>query len=128
MVNKNKPFKLECNTSTFTCGVVLLQRDTNGDKHPVSYFSQAHSTAECNYAIPNLEFMTIIKALKEWHHYLEGSQHQIIIWSDHENLTRWREPQQLNHQQAHWMLYLEHFNYVIKHMPGTKNVLANALS
>src|SRR2546426_8564676 len=114
--------------SAFACGAVLLQRDTNGDKHPVSYFSQAHSTAERNYAIPDLEFMAIIKALKEWHHHLEGSQHQIIIWSDHENLTRWREPQQLNRRQARWMLYLEHFNYVIKHMPGTKNVLADALS
>src|SRR3989440_1639620 len=26
------------------------------------------------------------------------------------------------------MLYLEHFNYIIKHMSGTKNVLADTLS
>jgi len=26
------------------------------------------------------------------------------------------------------MLYLERFNYVIKHLPGTKNTLADALS
>ena len=88
MVDETKPFKLECDASAFACGAVLIQRDTNGDKHPVSYFSQAHSAAECNYTIPDLEFMAIIKALKEWRHHLEGSQHQIIIWSDHENLTR----------------------------------------
>src|SRR2546421_12910054 len=128
MVDETKPFELECEASAFACVAVLLQRDTNRDKHPVSYFSKAHSAAECNYAIPDLEFMAIIKALKEWCHHLEGSQHQIIIWSDHENLTRWRELQQLNCQQARWMLYLECFNYVIKHIPGTKNVLADILS
>src|ERR1051325_9799078 len=128
MVDETKPFEIECDASAFASGAVLLQRDTNGDKHPVSYFSKAHTPAERNYAIPDQEFMAIIKALKEWRHYLEGSPHTLIIWSDHENLTKWREPQQLNRRQARWMLYLERFNYVIKHLPGTKNVLADALS
>jgi hypothetical protein len=66
MVDENKPFEMECDASMFACGAVLLQRDTNGDKHPVSYFSQAHLPAECNYAIPDQEFLAIVKALKEW--------------------------------------------------------------
>lgn len=74
------------------------------------------------------EFLSIIRALKEWRHYLEGSSHPVIIWSDHKNLTRWKEPQQLNRCQARWMLYMTRFNYVIKHLAGNKNTLADALS
>jgi hypothetical protein len=66
MVDKNKPFEIECDASMFACGAVLLQRDTNRDKHPVSYFSQAHLPTEHNYVIPDQEFLAIIKALKEW--------------------------------------------------------------
>ena len=35
--------------------------------------------AECNYAIYDKELLAIIRALEEWHHYLEGSPHDIEI-------------------------------------------------
>ena len=128
MVDENQPFEIECDASLFATGAVLLQRDTNGDKHPVAYYSKALNPAERNYHMSDREFLAIINALKEWRHYLEGSPHPVIIWSDHENLTRWREPQQLNRRQARWMLYMTRFNYTIKHLPGNKNALADALS
>jgi hypothetical protein len=96
MVNQEKPFELECNTSAFATGAVLIQRDTNRDKHPVAYYSKALNPAKQNYHVLDQEFLSIIRALKEWQHYLKGSSQPILIWSDHENLTRWREPQQLN--------------------------------
>jgi hypothetical protein len=36
MVKQEKPFELECDASAFATGAVLIQRDTNGDKHPVA--------------------------------------------------------------------------------------------
>ena len=128
MVDESKPFEIECDASIFATGAVLLQRDSNGDKHPVAYYSKALNPAERNYHTSDREFLAIINALKEWRHYLEGSSHPLIIWSDHKNLTRWREPQQLNRRQARWMLYMTRFNYQIKHLPGAKNTLADALS
>ena len=96
MVDETKPFEIECDASIFATGAVLLQRDSNGDKHPVAYYCKALNPAERNYHTSDREFLAIINALKEWRHYLEGSSHPLVIWSDHENLTRWREPQQLN--------------------------------
>ncbi|KAF7762626.1 hypothetical protein Agabi119p4_9219 [Agaricus bisporus var. burnettii] len=128
MVDQTKPFEIECDASAFATGAVLLQRDTNGDKHPVAYYSKSLNPAERNYHVSDQEFLSIIRALKEWRHYVEGSPEPLLIWSDHENLTRWKEPQQLNRRQARWMLYMTRFNYVIKHLPGNKNVLADALS
>jgi hypothetical protein len=46
LVDQSKPFELECDSSAFATGAVLLQRDTNGDKHPVAYYSKALSSAE----------------------------------------------------------------------------------
>jgi hypothetical protein len=46
MVDQEKPFELECNTSAFATGAVLIQRDTNRDKHPVAYYSKALNPAK----------------------------------------------------------------------------------
>ena len=100
MVDQDKPFEIEVEASAFATGAVLIQRDSNGDKHPTAYYSKSLNPTEQNYHVSDQEFLAIIRALKEWRHYLEGSPHSITIWSDHENLTRWREPQQLNRQQA----------------------------
>jgi len=96
MVDQDKPFEIEVDASAFATGAVLIQRDSNEDKHPTAYYSKSLNPAERNYHVSDQEFLAIIRALKEWRHYLEGSPHSITIWSDHENLTRWREPQQLN--------------------------------
>jgi hypothetical protein len=37
--NLSQPFKLEVDTSGFTIGAVLLQRQEDGRRHPVNYFS-----------------------------------------------------------------------------------------
>jgi hypothetical protein len=66
MVDQEKPFKLECNASAFATRAVLIQRDTNGDKHPVAYYSKALNPAKRNYHVLDQEFLSIIRALKEW--------------------------------------------------------------
>ena len=88
MVDQEKLFELKCDASAYATGAVLLQRDTNGDKHPVAYYSKALNPAEQNYHCSEQEMLSIVQALKEWRHYLEGCPYPVTIWSDHENLTR----------------------------------------
>jgi hypothetical protein len=66
MVNQEEPFEIECDTSAFAMDAVLLQRDTNRDKYPVSYYLKALKPAEHNYHVSDQEFLAIIRALKEW--------------------------------------------------------------
>lgn len=40
MADQEKLFEIECDASAFATGAVLLQRDSNGDKHPVAYYSK----------------------------------------------------------------------------------------
>jgi len=52
-------------------------------------------SAKQNYEIYDKEMLAIINALKDWRHFLEGLPKPFKIWSDHENLKYWQEPQDL---------------------------------
>ena len=39
---------------------------------------------------------------------------------DHKNLEYFMSNQKLNHQQAQWALYLSRFNFMLKHILGSK--------
>ena len=106
----------------------MTQLDSNGDRHPCAFISKTFSPAERNYEIYDRELLAIIRALEEWRHYIQGSPHTTIIFSDHKNLTYFREAQKLNRRQARWSLYLSEFNVKLVHIAGTKIVQSDALS
>ena len=57
--------------------------------------------------------------------------HTIIpvnIITDHLNLKHWREPQNISHQIARWVLELAEYNIEIHHVKGSANGRADALS
>lgn len=81
-----------------------------------------------NYAIHDKELVSIIRGLEEWHHILEGTKYKIEILNDHQNLTYFRTAQNLNHCQAHWLLYLSHFDFELIHHPGHHLAKPDALS
>ena len=41
------------------------------------------------------ELLAVIQALKEWHHYLTGTEHPVVIVIDHKNLGYFKQPQNL---------------------------------
>src|SRR5260370_23444708 len=90
-----KPFIIEADASLFATGAVLLQVDTNGEEHPCGYLSKSLNSAEWNYQVYDRELYTIIQALREWRHYVQGSSFQVLIRTDHVNLTYYHSPQQL---------------------------------
>jgi RNase H-like domain found in reverse transcriptase len=40
MPDQSKPFQIESDTSKVATGVVLTQLDSNGNQHPVAFFSE----------------------------------------------------------------------------------------
>ena len=44
--NQKKPFKVEVDTSNYTCGAVLMQRDNKNILHPVAFFSKTMNKAQ----------------------------------------------------------------------------------
>ena len=124
----DQQFNLEVDASGFTTGAIWLQKKSDGQRHPVGYYSATLNEAEWNYDICNLELLAIVKALKHWRPLLAGSPHKIQVFSDHMNLKYWHNPQKISHQVAREVLELSEYNIEIHHIKGTSNRRADALS
>ena len=96
--------------SLLAAGAVLMQADENLDLYPYTYFSCTFSSAQWNYDIYNHELLAVILALEEWHQYLQGTAHPVIIIMNHKNLSYIKDPQKLSRWQARWFLFLQDFN------------------
>jgi RNase H-like domain found in reverse transcriptase len=128
MPDQSKPFQIESDAPKVATGTVLTQLDPNGNRHPIAFLSKTFSDTERKYEIYDWELLGIIWALKEWRHYIQGSGHTTIVYSDHKNLTYFRTAQKLNDRQARWSLYLSGFDLKLIHLPGTKMVQSDTLS
>ena len=95
MPDHTRPFQIEADASKYASGAVLTQKDGNGNLHPVAFLSKSFSPAERNYEIYDRELLAIIRALREWRHYIQGSPHPTVVYSDHLNLTYFKSPQKI---------------------------------
>lgn len=71
--NDSRPYCVEVNSSDFMTGAVISQPDAEDKWHLVTFMSKSLNTVEHNYKIHDKEMLTIIHALEEWQHYLEGA-------------------------------------------------------
>ena len=70
--DNNCQFRLETDASDFTTGAVLsILKDNKW--HPVAFSSHAMSPEERNYLVVDKEMLSVIRALEQWRHYLEGA-------------------------------------------------------
>jgi len=72
--------------------------------------------------------LAVVRCLKAWRHFLEGTTVKFKIWTDHKNLEYFMKAQKLNRRQARWALYLSKFDFLLKHVPGSKMGKADSLS
>jgi hypothetical protein len=102
--------------------------DTNGDRHPCTYLFKSLTKERGNYDTGDRELLAIVRALKEWRHYIQGSGHTTIVLLDHDNPWHFKVPQTIGWQMAWWTLYLSEFDIKLVHIPGKKNIQADLLS
>jgi RNase H-like domain found in reverse transcriptase len=62
--------------------------------------SKTFSETERKYEIYDRELLGIIRALKEWRHYIQESGHMTVVYSDHKDLTYFQTAQKLDDQQV----------------------------
>jgi len=72
--------------------------------------------------------LAVVRCLEAWRHFLEGAVEKFEIWTDHKNLKYFMKAQKLNQRQARWTLYLSRFNFILKHVPGSKMGKVDSLS
>ena len=75
-------FHLESNASNYATGTVL-SIEKEGVWHPIAFSSHSMTPQEQNYPIADKEMLSVIQALEQWCHYLEGARDQFEIWNNH---------------------------------------------
>ena len=135
--NFNKRFYLQADASLYGIGAVLSQEGDHLSQslakwskpilHPVAYYSSTFSSAEQNYDIYERELLAVMKSLAHWRQYLGWTKEPFVIKTDHANLQYWKSPKNLNRRTARWHADLQEYDYVIQHVPGKENIVADAL-
>ena len=124
----DKKMRMEVDASDYATGGVLSMECGDGLWRPVAFLSKSLNETERNYEIHDKEMLAIIRGLEAWRHLLEGAQYKFKIWMDHKNLEYFMKAQKLNRRQARWALYLSRFDFILKHVVGTKMGKADGLS
>jgi len=124
----DKEFQVEADASNYATRGVLSMKCSDEKWRPVAFISKSLSDTEHNYEIHNKEMLAVIRCLEAWRHFLEGAVKKFEIWTDHKNLKHFMKAQKLNRRQARWALYLSRFDFVLKHVLGSKMGKADSLS
>ena len=119
---------MEADASNFATGGVLSIKCEDNKWRPVAYISKSLNETKRNYKIHDKEMLAIICCLEAWRHFLEGTRSKFKVWTDHKNLEYFMSNQNLNWRQARWALYLSRFDFVLKHISGSKMGKADGLS
>ena len=128
VLDLDKKMRMEVDTSNYAMGGILSMECEDGLWRPVAFLSKLLNEMERNYEIHDKEMLAIIRGLESWRHLLEGVQSKFEIWTDHKNLEYFMKVQKLNRRQARWTLYLSRFDFMLKHVPGTRIGKADGLS
>jgi hypothetical protein len=119
--NFEKLFEIDCDASGVGIGGVLSQ-----EERPIAYFSKKLNGLKLNYSTYDLEFYAIVQTIKHWAYYL--AYREFLLNTDHEALKHLHSQQTLNKRHGKWVIYLQQFNFSIKHKSGSLNKVADGLS
>ena len=121
--------RVEMDVSGYAIGGILSQLilDNLVQWHLVAFFSKKMIPAETRYETQDDELLAIVEAFKTWRHYLKWSQHEVLVFTDYNNLRRFMKTKSLSSRQVRWAQELFCYQFQIDYCQGKANGAANAL-
>ena len=123
----DKLFVLTVDASDVGAGAVLLQEDSKGIDHPISYVSHKFNASQRNYSTSEKEALALVFALQHFDFYVNPAQFPIQVYTDHNPLVFVNKVRNKNQHLWRWSLALQSYDLDIHHIAGRDNVLADAL-
>ena len=106
----------------------MSQPATEGELHPICFYSRKFTVAELNYPIYNKELLAVVEGFKQWRVYLEGATHPVQVYTDHKNLEYFSQVRTTSRRHARWAATVAAYDYTIIYRKGASNGKKNALS
>jgi hypothetical protein len=116
-----RPFILTTDASSYGVGAILQQGG-----RLVGCFSRKLADAETRYSATDREALAVVRALAHFRTTVLGSP--VTIQTDHKPLLGWFQKPPTCDRQARWMLQIQDYDCVFRHLPGADNVIADVLS
>ncbi len=122
------PLILSIDASLEGLGTVLSQIPAGEKKaRPIAFASKSLSSSQRRYPVHKLEFLALKWSVCEkFSHWLKG--HTFTVWTDNNPLTYILTKAKLDACEQRWVSKLAAYTFDLKHIAGSKNTVADALS
>ena len=121
-----REFVLQTDASDRGVGAVLSQKMSDGEEHPIAYYSRKLLPREERYSTVEKECLAVKLGIQAFRVYLLGRPFQ--IQTDHRSLVWLDRLKESNTRLARWSLALQPYQFEVIYRPGSANNNADALS
>ena len=121
-----KPFIISTDASDQAIGYVLGQRDQQGREQAIAYGGRKLHRDEQKWHISEKEGLSLVEAVKQFRPYVANTK--FTIYTDNIALKWLNNIKNMNGRLGRWSLFLQAFNFEIKHKAGAQNTNADGLS
>ncbi|GBM78910.1 Transposon Ty3-I Gag-Pol polyprotein, partial [Araneus ventricosus] len=123
----NQQLSIMVDASDLAIGAILHTTTSLGHK-PLAFYSRKLSPSERKYNTYDRELLAIYATVKHFRHLLEGQN--FIIFTDHRPLTFafTKKSDSSSPRQLRYLDFISQFSTDIRHITGSKNVVADTLS
>jgi hypothetical protein len=124
----SRPLILSTDASLDGLGAVLSQVTAGESKaRSIAFASKTLSSSQKNYQAHQLQFLALKWSVcDKFSHWLKGNS--FTVWTDNNQLTYIMTKPKLDACEQRWVAKLAPYTFSLKHIAGTKNIVADALS
>ena len=126
LYDSSKEHVLMTDASDNFVGGVMMQREDDGNLHPVMYASRKCVDRETRYDIQNKEMLAIVWCCSRFYRFLYGAP--FVIQTDCCALSLLNGKLSNNARVVRWQLYLQSFNFRVEVIRGKDNCIADFMS
>lgn len=124
--NNDKEVVVHTDASRVGIGGIISQPDDNGKLHPVAFVSRKLTKHEENWAVGEIELLSIVYCVNYFRQYLIGRL--FTIYTDHASLQYYKTWKNPSIRVSKLLMKLTEFTFDLKYKPGAQMHVPDALS